>query len=171
MAAKWLTVAGDALQLLGVVAIVWDLLDVRRVLGLPALRRPVTEWVARGARRVRARWFPPKPRVIQLSATLSASASLRGESTVRTLGASLRDEIEHLRTAAEAWFAAANKAINEEAEMRAAGYAVLQRDVGELREEMQNLVTRVAGTHHVRRLVFAALVLVGLLLSLIGAAI
>jgi acetoin utilization deacetylase AcuC-like enzyme len=171
MAARWLTVVGDALQLLGVVAIVWDVLDVRRVLGLPNLRRLATEWAARLARQLRARLFPPKPRVIQTSATIHESLSFREELTTRVHGPSVRDDIEHLWNALETWMARTNKIISEETETRAAGFAGVQRDMSELREEVQKLVTRVAGTHHVRRLVFAGFVLVGLILSLIGAAI
>jgi hypothetical protein len=108
--------------------------------------------------------------VIQTSATIHESLSFRDELTVRVRGPSLRDDIEHLWNALEAWMARTNKIISEEAETRAAGFAGVQRDMRELREEMRNLVTRVAGTHHVRRIVFAGFVLVGLLLSLVGAA-
>jgi hypothetical protein len=64
-----------------------------------------------------------------------------------------------------------NRIVSEEAETRAAGFAGVQRDMRELHEEMKKFVTQVAGTHHVRRLVFAGFVLVGLILSLIGAVI
>src|ERR1039458_10804433 len=110
MAARVLTVVGDSLQLRGVVAIVWDVLDVRRVLGLPTLRSPVIQWARRVGRQLRNRLSRTKPQVIQGGATINLTAALTasGEVSGRLAGVPIRDELERLRKTVKAKIGKAN---------------------------------------------------------------
>ena len=168
---------GDSLQIVGVFAVVIDIIDVREALGMRALQRVAGDKVAQigvALRSVVMRVVrvlrKPKPRVIPLEGHAEARMSGSAELTL-TYGragtdSEMIDKLLRIANEHHALIDKVQRAIEAETSERTTALAGMAAELRDAVAKVDELLRRVAGRHHGRRLLFALMIVLGLGLNL-----
>lgn len=171
-------IVGDVLQIVGVTGVVWDITSARKALqmrGPVGVFRDTIEEVAvagqRALARARLRFQRRQPKHFQRGVhetlTISDSASV---SRTYTRGATVEETVDRLWRIVTGEHEKAIEHLQDELVREATtrdhllhkASKTLHAEIGEVNEKLSG----VAGTHHGRRFAFAALIVIGLVLSL-----
>jgi hypothetical protein len=168
---------GDSLQIVGVLAVVIDIVDVREALGMRTLQRVAGEKAARigvalqgEVMRVVHVFRKPKPRVLPLEGRAEARTSGSAELTV-TYGragtdSEMIDKLLRIANDHQAFIDKLQRAIEAEKTERTSTLAGMATELRDAVAKVDELLRRVAGRHHGRRLMFALMIVFGLGLNL-----
>ena len=172
-----LRTAADALQLIGVGGVIWDIFDIRQALHLRGVMQIVRDTAGqvgaisrRVLRRIERVFRRPKAQTVQLEAhgTLRVSGSAEMILTYGRAGTDSETIDKLLRIANEhqAAIETVQRAAEAEKTERASAIAALGTELHKAVEDVRALIVRLTGTRHGWRLFFALMIVVGLGLSL-----